>query len=214
MPRNRRNRGQDQSTEKLNQRRQDIVERQTERTEEYRGTRRIQGYQGRQRVNGRTINTLDNLLQDKSDAINFQYDSIAQINDPVARKLLRQMVRDEQNNELRLAKVIDYLEGDPGSISKLFKQLELSLGSNRAKGFTTGLITALVVAALLPGAQKNLRPLLLSLVKGFNDVSEKTKDLLAGVKESVEDVVAQAQFEMLQDNIDKDVSGALSDAEQ
>lgn len=72
------------------------------------------------------------------------------------------------------------------------------LRSREARFFGLGIMAAVVGYFLAPVARRKLKPVAKQLVAGAMVAGEKIQETMARAKEGMEDVVAQARFERLQ----------------
>ncbi|HWQ71424.1 MAG TPA: DUF5132 domain-containing protein [Desulfitobacteriaceae bacterium] len=73
----------------------------------------------------------------------------------------------------------------------------------------TGAALILAASALVPVVGKTLRPLAVLGIKGALSLADGTRTTLFLVKEEIEDIVAEAQFERIKRQLDKEV-GSIS----
>lgn len=73
------------------------------------------------------------------------------------------------------------------------------------EGIVTGLGVALAASVLLPVAKSVARPLAAAGVQGAAALRDQVQSGLSYLKEEIEDIVAEAQFERLRDSIDQDI---------
>lgn len=73
------------------------------------------------------------------------------------------------------------------------------------EGMATGLGLALAATVLLPVAKAVARPLVTAGVQGVAAVSSTVKNGVTYVREEMEDIVAEAQWERMKQNIDQDI---------
>ena len=82
--------------------------------------------------------------------------------------------------------------------------------SNRgidAKSFLLGTAAGLALGALWPQLQPALKASARRLVQGLGEMGEQVKTLMEQAKEVMEDIVAEAQFEKMKGELDKDTGG-------
>ncbi len=73
------------------------------------------------------------------------------------------------------------------------------------EGMATGLGIALAATVLLPVAKAVARPLVAAGVQGVAAVGTTVKNGVNYVREEVEDIVAEAQWERMKRSIDQDI---------
>ena len=76
---------------------------------------------------------------------------------------------------------------------------------NSVEGIVTGVGLALAASVLLPAAKRVARPLAIAGVQGAVALRDQVKSGVSYIKEEVEDIVAEAQFERLRNSIDQDI---------
>ncbi|MDB5084341.1 MAG: hypothetical protein JWN30_1227 [Bacilli bacterium] len=74
-----------------------------------------------------------------------------------------------------------------------------------AEGILTGVGVILAAAVLLPMVESVSRPLAQAGVQGVVLLGNRVKGGVALIKEEVEDLVAEAQFERMRKSIDRDM---------
>ncbi|NGQ95784.1 DUF5132 domain-containing protein [Brevibacillus sp. SYP-B805] len=70
----------------------------------------------------------------------------------------------------------------------------------------TGAALAVAASALLPIAKMTLRPLAMSGMEGVVALVNRTKALMQIAREEVEDIIAEAQYERLKKQINKEIA--------
>jgi hypothetical protein len=75
----------------------------------------------------------------------------------------------------------------------------------------TGAALAAAASALLPIAKTTLRPMAMSGMEGVLALVARTKSILQIAREEVEDIIAEAQYERIKKQINKEI--ALVDEE-
>jgi len=73
------------------------------------------------------------------------------------------------------------------------------------EGMATGLGIALAATVLLPVAKAVARPLVAAGVQGVAAVGSTVKNGVNYVREEMEDIVAEAQWERMKNEIDQDI---------
>jgi len=77
-----------------------------------------------------------------------------------------------------------------------------SKGGTFAAGFGTGVLTTL----LFPTVVKSFRPAVVAAVQGMMSVSDQIKETTSSFRENLEDIVSQAQFDRLKNDIDAELA--------
>lgn len=70
----------------------------------------------------------------------------------------------------------------------------------------TGAALALAASALLPIAKTTLRPLALSGLEGVSTLVNRTKSAMQIAREEVEDIIAEAQYERLKKQLNREIA--------
>jgi hypothetical protein len=151
-----------------------------------------------------SIAGLEQIFEAKLTAVQAYEKQLAGITDPYARKTLQHMIRQERQELMRLAELIELVETSPemGRISRARRRFshQVKTATGRDTGFWLGAIV--VGAMLMPGVREKLRPLAVKTVQGVMELTEQVQGLFSGVKEDIEDLVSEAQFEKLRQSID------------
>ena len=137
---------------------------------------------------------LEQVFEAKLAAIKVYERQLASVTDPYAKKTLQSLIRQERQELLGLAELIELVEKSPelGPVArarlKLNHQLKTSTG--RDSSFWLG---ALVVGSLLlPGVREKVRPVMVKTAQGVMELSEQVKSMLSGVREDLEDQIGRA----------------------
>lgn len=154
---------------------------------------------------------LERIFEAKLAAVSVYEKQLASVTDPFARKTLQRMIRQERQELLNLAELTDLVEASPemGGVARVRRRfshrLKMTTGQN-----TRFWLGALVVGSLLlPGVREKVRPLAVKTVQGIMDLSEQVQGLFSGVKEDIEDLVSEAQFEKFKQSIDDAITDEL-----
>ncbi len=158
-------------------------------------------------MNGETVESLDQIFQAKLNAVRAYELRLARISDPYARQTLQKMIQDERRQLLNLAELIDLVEESPdmGRFTRATRQMKHRFKAGNGKNVAYGLGAVVLAALLIPGVKDALKPVLGKIVSGVNELSEQAQGLISSVKEDMEDMVAEAQFEKLKQSIDSEV---------
>ena len=73
------------------------------------------------------------------------------------------------------------------------------------EGIVTSVSIAVVASVLLPVIKEATRPLLISGIRGMESLTDQVKTCASYLREEVEDIVAEAQFERLKLSIDQEI---------
>jgi hypothetical protein len=73
------------------------------------------------------------------------------------------------------------------------------LGQPQARGFMWGAGTAMAAYFIWPAVKEAIRPATKGVVRGAMAAGDRFRSAMAGAREGVEDLVAEAQFERMRD---------------
>lgn len=173
-----------------------------------RNERRSRGQRMRERIaqttNVESAEGLDQIFEAKLAAVGTYERKLATITDPYARNVLQDMIRQERRELMQLTELADLVEQSPDMNSfnrarrRLGHQMKMKTGQNPA--FWLG--TAALGILLLPSVREKIRPLAIKTVQGIMGLSEQAQGLFSGVREDLEDIVSEAQFEQFKQSID------------
>lgn len=177
-----------------------------ETTGQSRGRNRRQ--QAMETMNEESVKALDDIFTAKLAAVRASEQRLASISDPYARKALSQMIQEERSQLMNLAELIEMVEQGPesGSFTRARRQMSHKLKSPSNKNFAYGVGVALLGALLFPTLKESLHPVAMKAMQGVRDLSDQAQGLLSGVREDIEDLVAEAEFEKLKSSIDSAVA--------
>lgn len=172
------------------------------------GDERSRRKQAMETMNEESVAALDEVFTAKLAAVRASEHQLASISDPYAHKALQQMIQEERSQLLNLADLIEMVEqgAESGSFTKARQRMSHRLKSPSNKNFAYGVGVALLGALLFPTLKESLHPVAMKAVQGVKDLSEQAKGLLSSVKEDMEDMVAEAEFEKLKNSIDNAVA--------
>lgn len=151
---------------------------------------------------------LEQVFEAKLAAVKVYEQQLASVTDPYAKKTLQRLIRQERQELLGLTELIELVERSPelGPVARARLKLnhQVKAATGRDSGFWLG---ALVVGTLLlPGVREKVRPLAVKTAQGVMDLSEQVKSLLGGMREDLEDLVSEAQFEKFKKSIDAEIT--------
>lgn len=132
------------------------------------------------------------------------------IDEPQARGTVQRLLRDLRTRQQEVAALRQLLSRYPelGNAARIRQRLNYWLRSSNARSFLWGAGLSLAVLAFLPLAGKNLRPLIVKAVREVIELADKSQELVAGLKESLEDLVSEARFEALKQSLEPGGEGA------
>lgn len=73
------------------------------------------------------------------------------------------------------------------------------------EGMITGIGVALAASVILPMVKKVARPAMAVGIQGATMLGNEVKSRVGHIKEGIEDIVAEAQFERMRKQIDRDM---------
>lgn len=163
-------------------------------------------------ANEESMAGLEQIFEAKLAAVGVYEKQLAAVTDPYARKTLQYMIRQERQELMRLSELIDLVETSPdmGRITQARRRFSHRIKTTTGKDAGFWLGAAVVGAMLLPGVREQLRPLAVKTVQGVMDLSEQVKGLFSGVREDLEDLVSEAQFDKLKQSIDASIMDEVS----
>ena len=155
---------------------------------------------------GDTAQGLEQVFEAKLAAIRTYEQKLNTITDPYARRALLQMIRKERKELLELAELTDLVEKGPEMNGLIRRKHCFNHEVKRRTGHnvTFWIGAAIVAAALMPSVREKLRPLAVKTVQGVIGLTEQAQGLFYGVREDIEDLVSEAQFERFKDSLDLD----------
>lgn len=166
-------------------------------------------------TNEDTVIGLEQVFEAKLAAIRTYEKRLAMVTDPYARKSIQNMIRKERRELVNLADLTELVEQGPemNALTRTRRRLNHQVAANTGKDLTFWLGAAVVGAVLLPSVREKLRPLAVKAVQGVMGLSEQAQGLFSGVREDIEDLVSEAQFEKLRDSIDGAIAGETGEPE-
>jgi len=164
--------------------------------------------QAMETMNEESVVALDEVFTAKLVAVRASEQRLASISDPYARKALSKMIQEERSQLINLAELIEMVEESPenGSFTRTRRRMSHRLKSPSNKNFIYGMGVAVLGALLFPTLKESLHPIAMKAMQGVRDLSEQAQGLLSGVREDIEDLVAEAEFEKLKSSIDSVVT--------
>lgn len=160
--------------------------------------------------NEETAGQLEQVFAAKLSALRQNEKALAAVSDPYARKVLEDMIQEDRSQLLYLAELTELMEEGlgMGRIGRMRRQLTHRLRTGGGKNLAYGLGAVLAGALLFPAMRDTLRPLGIKVTEGIMDLSERAQALVAGVREDMEDMVSEAQFEKFKQSIDAEMEEA------
>ncbi|MEL7564035.1 MAG: hypothetical protein AAGU27_04060 [Dehalobacterium sp.] len=77
-----------------------------------------------------------------------------------------------------------------------------SKGGTFAAGFGSGVLTTM----LLPSVVKSFRPAVVAALQGLMSVSDQLKETTSSFRENLEDIISEAQFDRIKNDIDTELT--------
>ncbi|QDR82381.1 hypothetical protein [Sporomusa termitida] len=154
--------------------------------------------------NEETVTGLEQVFEAKLAAIRTYEQRLSTITDPYARRSLQQMIRKERKELLHLADLTDLVEQSPelNGLTRTQRRFNHEVKMHTGQDLTFWLGAAVVGAVLLPSVREKLRPLAVKAVQGIVGLTEQAQGVFSGVREDIEDLVSEAQFERFKDSLE------------
>ncbi|MDN5344145.1 MAG: hypothetical protein PWQ18_256 [Clostridia bacterium] len=126
------------------------------------------------------------------------------IDDPYVQGTVRRLLQDLRGRQREVTALWRLMERNPelGSLDKIRQRLNIWLQSGHTRSFLWGAGLGILALAVLPAASKGFRPLAVKVVREVMTLADKSQELVAGLKESLEDLVSEAQFEALKQSLE------------
>jgi len=145
-------------------------------------------------------------IMHREDNINNYLNDLKYVKDPNVRRILRNIIRDERRNQMQAFNALNNMHqpyGNPGSFRGRMEDF-WSLPENR--NFLLGAGAGILALMLLPGVKGKVKNLIGNASKGVMGLTDQAQDLMSGIKEDVEDIVAEAQFENFKKQIEDEIA--------
>ena len=154
--------------------------------------------------NDETVMGLEQVFRAKLNAIHSYEQRLNTVTDPYARRVLQQMIRKERAELLHLSELTDLVEQSPdmNSFTRNKRRVNHEIKMRTGQDLTFWLGAAVVGAVLLPSVREKLRPLAVKTVQGVLGLTDQAQGLFSGMREDIEDLVSEAQFERFKDSLD------------
>ncbi|WP_312337867.1 hypothetical protein [Anaerospora hongkongensis] len=158
-----------------------------------------------------TLLSLEQVFEAKLAAIRTYEQRLSSIADPYTRKALQQLIHKERKELLHLAELTEMLEQSPetNTFARSRRRIRHEVKARTGHELTFWLGLAVVGAVLLPSVREKLRPLAVKAVQGVMGFTEHTQGLFSGVREDIEDLVSEAQFERFKNSIEDELDDEL-----
>ncbi|MDF2571637.1 MAG: hypothetical protein K0R55_3241 [Sporomusa sp.] len=155
-------------------------------------------------INRESAEGLDQIFEAKLAAVHTYENKLTSVTDPYARKVLQDMINQERRELMNITELADIVDQSPdmGRFTRTRRQMGHQLKMKTGHDTTFWLGTAALAILLVPGLREQLRPLVVKTTQGIMGLSEQVQGLFSGVREDLEDIVSQAQFESFKDSID------------
>lgn len=152
-----------------------------------------------------TLVGLEQVFEAKVSAIRVYEQRLQSMTDPYARRTLQGMIANERKELLHLAELIELVEQSPdlGTLARARKQLshQVKVRTGRPPAFWLG--AAVLGAVMIPGVRESIRPAMVKAMQSVMELSEQAQGLFSGVREDLEDIMSEAQFERFKSSIDE-----------
>ncbi len=147
---------------------------------------------------------LEQIFETKLAAIQSYERQLETVRDPFAQQALRGMIRKERKELLHLAELTDLMEKSPelGRFTRARLRLNHRIKTNTGQDMIFWLGAAAIGAILVPGVREKLRPIAVKAVQGVMGLSDQAQGFISGIKEDIEDIVSEVQFEKIKQSLD------------
>ncbi len=181
-----------------------------------RSERRSRGQRMRERItataNQESSKGLEQIFEAKLAAVHTYERQLTSVTDPYARKILQNMIKQERRELMNLTELTDLVEQSPdmGGFTRARRRLGHQFKMRTGQDTTVWLGTAALAILLLPSMREKLRPLAVKAAQGIMGLSEQAQGLFSGVREDLEDIVSEAQFENFKGSIDNAIEETVT----
>jgi hypothetical protein len=147
---------------------------------------------------------LEQIFETKLAAIQSYERQLETVRDPFAQQALRGMIRKERKELLHLAELTELMEksSELGRFTQARLRLNHRIKTNTGQDMIFWLGAAAVGAILVPGVREKLRPIAVKAVQGVMGLSDQAQGFISGIKEDIEDIVSEVQFEKIKQSLD------------
>jgi hypothetical protein len=147
---------------------------------------------------------LEQIFETKLAAIQSYERQLETVRDPFAQQALRGMIRQERKELLHLAELTELMEKSPelGRFTRARLRLNHRLKTNTGQDMIFWLGAAAIGAILVPGVREKLRPIAVKAVQSVMGLSDQAQGFISGIKEDIEDIVSEVQFEKIKQSLD------------
>ncbi|HEY3426179.1 MAG TPA: hypothetical protein VGL27_15380 [Negativicutes bacterium] len=147
---------------------------------------------------------LEQIFETKLAAIQSYERQLETVRDPFAQQALRGMIRKERKELLHLAELTELMEKSPelGRFTRARLRLNHRIKTNTGQDMIFWLGAAAIGAILVPGVREKLRPIAVKAVQGVMGLSDQAQGFISGIKEDIEDIVSEVQFEKIKQSLD------------
>lgn len=77
--------------------------------------------------------------------------------------------------------------------------------SPQTKSFAYGVGVGILATVMFPQIKEGIKPAASGAAKGIMNIAEKLQEMAVGVREGIEDIVAEARFENLKNSLEKEI---------
>jgi len=126
------------------------------------------------------------------------------IDDPYVQGTVRRLLQDLRDRQREVNALRRLMERNPelGSLDKIRQRLHTWQQTGHSRSFLWGAGLAFLALAVLPRTRESWRPLAVKVVREVMDLANKSQELVAGLKEGLEDLFSEAQFEVLKQSLE------------
>jgi hypothetical protein len=144
-----------------------------------------------------TLQSLEQVFATKMALVRSYQQRLTYVQDPYARSVLQRMIKEERNQLVSIADLIDIVQQGPdmGPIARTRAKVQHQMRSNTGRSFAMGLGLAVLGMMLYPTLKNKVRPMVAKAFEGVMDLADQAQHVVANVREDFEDIVSEAQFE-------------------
>jgi len=122
------------------------------------------------------------------------------ISDPLVRDAVYAILQETRQEGIPLNQVINHLGPDRARASGFGQRVTNWFGPGAGRGFLGGVGVSLLAALLIPAARGSLRNVGIKVMESSMDFADQTRSAFGKAREGFEDMIAEANFNSLQDH--------------
>lgn len=146
-----------------------------------------------------TLQSLEQMFATKLALARSYQRKLTTVHDPYARKVLQRMLQEERTQLMSLADLIDMVQKGPdmSPYARTRARMSHQFRSNTGRNLAIGAGLALLGMMLYPTMKEKVRPMVAKAMEGVIGIADQAQNVMASMKEDLEDIVSEAQFERL-----------------